>query len=51
MKNIFISSTFRDMQEERDLVQERVLPELRKEAYKYGENVNCNRLALGRRYF
>ena len=39
MKNIFISSTFRDMQAERDMVQERVLPALREEARKYGDNV------------
>lgn len=47
MKNIFISSTFRDMQAERDLIQERVLPELRQEARKYGENVGVIDLRWG----
>lgn len=47
MKNIFISSTFRDMQAERDLVQKRVLPELRDKARKYGENVGVIDLRWG----
>ena len=47
MKNIFISSTFIDMQAERDLVQERVLPALREEARKYGDNVGVIDLRWG----
>ena len=47
MKNIFISSTFRDMQAERDLVQERVLPALQDEARKYGDNVGVIDLRWG----
>ena len=47
MKNIFISSTFRDMQAERDMVQERVLPALRDEARKYGDNVGVIDLRWG----
>lgn len=47
MKNIFISSTFVDMQAERDLVQERVIPALREEARKYGENINAIDLRWG----
>ena len=47
MKNIFISSTFRDMHAERDLVQERVLPALRTEARKYGDNVEVIDLRWG----
>lgn len=47
MKSIFISSTFRDMQAERDLVQEKVLPELRAEAKKYGDTVSVIDLRWG----
>ena len=47
MKNIFISSTFIDMQAERDLVQERVVPALRDEAGKYGDNVGVIDLRWG----
>ena len=47
MKNIFISSTFIDMQAERDMVQERVLPVLRSEARKYGDNVSVIDLRWG----
>jgi len=47
MKNIFISSIFRDMQAERDMVQERVLPALRGEARKYGDNVGVIDLRWG----
>lgn len=46
-KNIFISSTFRDMQAERDMVQEKVLPALRNCAKKYGENVGVIDLRWG----
>ena len=47
MKNIFISSTFIDMQAERDLVQERVVPALREVARKYGENIGTIDLRWG----
>lgn len=47
MKNIFISSTFRDMQAERDLIQEKVLPAVREEAKKYGDNVGVIDLRWG----
>lgn len=47
MKNIFISSTFRDMQAERDMVHEYVVPALRSKARKYGENVNVIDLRWG----
>lgn len=47
MKKIFVSSTFRDMQAERDLVQQYVLPYLRNEAKKYGENIDMLDLRWG----
>lgn len=47
MKNIFISSTFRDMQAERDMVQEVVLPALKEEARRYGDNVGVIDLRWG----
>ena len=47
MKNIFISSTFIDMQSECDMVQERVLPALREKARKYGDNVGVIDLRWG----
>ena len=36
MKHIFVSSTFRDMHEERDIIHEKVLPELNEYALQYG---------------
>lgn len=47
MKNIFVSSTFRDMQAERDLIQQEVLPQLRSKAREYGENINVIDLRWG----
>ena len=47
MKNIFISSIFRDMHAERDLVLEKILPELKSEAGKYGDNVDVIDLRWG----
>lgn len=47
MKNIFVSSTFRDMQAERDLVQELVVPKLRARAREYGSNVYAIDLRWG----
>lgn len=40
MKTFFISSTFKDMQAERDILQEKVFPRLRKLAAEYGEDVS-----------
>ena len=39
MRSIFISSTFRDMQAERDVLHLQVFPELRKRLAAYGEDV------------
>ena len=39
MKSIFVSSTFRDMHEERDILHERVVPELNEYAAQYGESI------------
>lgn len=47
MKNIFVSSTFRDMQAERDMIQKEVLPQLRNRARVYGENINVIDLRWG----
>ncbi|MEG1433913.1 DUF4062 domain-containing protein, partial [Eubacterium sp.] len=47
MKSIFISSTFKDMQSERDIIQTDVLPELRDYARKYGESVHFVDLRWG----
>ncbi len=47
MKTIFISSTFRDMQQERDVLAMDVLPEIAAAAEKYGENVSFVDLRWG----
>lgn len=47
MKSIFISSTFKDMQAERDLLQRKVFPRLRKALAEYGEDVNFLDLRWG----
>lgn len=39
MKSFFISSTFKDMQAERDLLHKTVFPQLRKTMQKYGEDI------------
>lgn len=39
MKSVFISSTFKDMQAERDLLHEAVFPRLRKVMAEYGEDI------------
>lgn len=39
MKSVFISSTFKDMQAERDLLHERIFPALRKIIGEYGEDI------------
>lgn len=47
MQKIFISSTFRDMQAERDAIHTEVVPELRTMAQKYGEDVEVCDLRWG----
>ena len=47
MKKIFISSTFRDMNEERDLFHERICPELNEISRSYGESVSFCDLRWG----
>ena len=47
MQSIFISSTFRDMQFERDALQEKVLPALNEQARKYGQSVSFCDLRWG----
>lgn len=47
LRRIFISSTFRDMQAERDLVQQSVIPMLRAKAREYGENIDAVDLRWG----
>lgn len=39
MKSVFISSTFKDMQAERDYFHEKVFPRLRAKVKVYGENI------------
>lgn len=39
MKSVFISSTFKDMQAERDYLHERVFSRLRKLVGQYGEDI------------
>ena len=39
MKSVFISSTFKDMQAERDLLHERIFPRLRRVMAEYGEDI------------
>lgn len=47
MIRIFISSTFRDMQLERDVLHEQVLPALRETAHRYGDAVELCDLRWG----
>lgn len=47
MKNIFVSSTFRDFQKERDVLNDRVLPELNMRAGRFGESVSFCDLRWG----
>lgn len=39
MKSVFISSTFKDMQAERDMLHERIFPRLRRAIGEYGEDI------------
>lgn len=47
MKRIFISSTFNDMQAERDEIQKNILPALRAAARRYGEDIEISDLRWG----
>ncbi len=47
MKNIFVSSTFKDFQFERDILHRKVLPQLNSVANKYGDIVNFCDLRWG----
>lgn len=47
MKSIFVSSTFRDMHGERDILHKRVMPELNEYASRYGESVSFCDLRWG----
>lgn len=47
MLSIFVSSTFGDMQAERDVIRQRVLPRLQRVAAKYGESVRIVDLRWG----
>lgn len=47
MKNIFVSSTFRDMQAERDEIQKNITPQLRALARAYGEDIRFCDLRWG----
>ena len=47
MNTIFVSSTFRDMQMERDALQTRVLPALNETAEQYGQTVSFCDLRWG----
>lgn len=47
MKTIFVSSTFKDFQNERDVLHSKVLPLLNEEAIKFGEAVNFCDLRWG----
>lgn len=47
MKSIFVSSTFKDFQQERDILHDQVLPLLNEQARKYGESVSFCDLRWG----
>lgn len=47
MLSIFVSSTFSDMQSERDIIRQRVLPRLQRVASRYGESVRIIDLRWG----
>ncbi|MEG2699232.1 MAG: DUF4062 domain-containing protein, partial [Ruthenibacterium sp.] len=47
MKSIFVSSTFRDFQQERDVLHDTVLPQINQLARKYGETVGLCDLRWG----
>ena len=47
MKTVFVSSTFRDMQAERDLLKSKVQPMLNDLARQYGESISFSDLRWG----
>lgn len=47
MKNVFVSSTFKDFQKERDVLNEQVLPELNMHAAQFGDSVSFCDLRWG----
>lgn len=47
MSTIFVSSTFQDMQQERDVLQNTVLPRLKEFAKQYGKNIDLCDLRWG----
>lgn len=47
MSSIFISSTFQDMQQERDILQNDVLPRIKELAKQYGKNIDLCDLRWG----
>lgn len=47
MKTIFISSTFQDMQYERDIIQAKVLTRIREFVKQYGETIELCDLRWG----
>ena len=47
MKTVFVSSTFRDMHFERDLIHEQIAPKLNETAQKYGDHVSFCDLRWG----
>lgn len=47
MKTIFVSSTFKDFQRERDALRDRVLPQINAIAKEYGETVDFCDLRWG----
>jgi hypothetical protein len=47
MKSIFVSSTFRDMQAERDMLHLEVIPRLQEKAREYGERISFTDLRWG----
>ncbi len=47
MKKLFVSSTFRDMQKERDSLQKHILPELNKRLVDYGTKITQTDLRWG----
>ena len=47
MNTIFVSSTFQDMQQERDLLRDQVLPLLKAEIKRYGRNIELCDLRWG----
>ncbi len=47
MQTLFVSSTFRDMNAERDIIQQRVVPAVNTAAAPYGESIWCKDLRWG----